>query len=122
MATWEDVRRVALALPEVVEAASREQLLEWSIQDKLLAWERRLPAAQHGGPVLAVRVSDGGAKAAMMAADADTYFSTPHFDGSSAVLVRLDRVAVPELGELILEAWITCAPTQVATTYLDASQ
>ena len=42
MATWEDVRRIAMALPETVERASPDGVLEWRVKDKLFAWERPL--------------------------------------------------------------------------------
>jgi len=48
------------------------------------------------------------------------YFTTPHFDGYPAILVRLDRIAVPELEELLVEAWLARAPKRLATQYLDS--
>jgi hypothetical protein len=48
------------------------------------------------------------------------YFTTPHFDGYPAILVRLDGVAMPELEELLVEAWLSRAPKRLATKYLDA--
>jgi hypothetical protein len=61
MATWDDVRRLALALPQTVEGASREGMLSWSVKDKTFAWERPLRRgdlealgdAAPQGPVLA---------------------------------------------------------------------
>ena len=47
------------------------------------------------------------------------YFTTPHFDGYPAILVRLDRISVEDLEELTVEAWLTRAPTRLATTYLE---
>ena len=49
-------------------------------------------------------------------------FTTSHFDGYPAVLVRLDRVAMPELEELLVEAWLTRAPRRLAAEYLDAAR
>ena len=46
------------------------------------------------------------------------YFTTPHFDGYPAVLVRLDRISVDELGELITDAWLARAPKRLAQAYL----
>jgi hypothetical protein len=129
MATWDDVHRLALALPQTVEGASREGRLDWSVKGKTFAWERPLrradlqavgdAAAQ--GPILAARVPDLGAKEALLADD-DLYFTTPHFDGYPAILVRLDRMAMPELEELLVEAWLSRAPKRLATEYLDASR
>jgi hypothetical protein len=127
MATWEDVRRLALALPQTVERSSRDGLPGWSVRDKTFAWERPLRRgdlealgdAAPKGPVLAARVPDLGAREALLADDGDVYFTTPHFDGYAAVLVRLDRVAVPELEELLAEAWLSRAPKRLAAEYLD---
>jgi hypothetical protein len=127
MATWDDVRRLALALPQTVEGSGREGMLSWSVKDKTFAWERPLRRgdlealgdAAPQGPVLAARVPDPGAKEALVADDGGVYFTTPHFNGYPAILVRLDRIAVPELEELLVEAWLTRAPRRLAAEYLD---
>jgi len=127
MATWEDVRRLALALPQTVEGSSRDGLLSWSVKSKTIAWERPLRRgdlealgdAAPTGPVLAARVPDLGAKEALLADDGDVYFTTPHFNGYPAILVRLDRIAVGELEELLVEAWLARAPKRLAAEYLD---
>jgi hypothetical protein len=128
MATWEDVERLATALPRTV-AASRHDLRGWSVRDKTFAWERPLRRgdlealgdAAPTGPVLAVRVPDLGAKEALLATDGDVCFTTPHFNGYPAVLVRLDDIAVGDLEELLVEAWLARAPKRLAAEYLDAS-
>ena len=127
MATWDDVRRLALALPQTVEGSGREGMLSWSVKDKTFAWERPLRRgdlealgdAAPKGPVLAARVPDLGAKEALVADDGGVYFITPHFNGYPAILVRLDRIAVPELEELLVEAWLARAPRRLAAEYLD---
>jgi hypothetical protein len=129
MATWDDVRRLALALPQTAERVSRDGLLAWDVKDKTFAWERPLRRgdlqalgdAAPRGPVLAARVPDLGAREALLAEDGDVYFTTPHFEGYPAVLVRLDRAAVPDLEELLAEAWLTRAPKRLAREYLDRS-
>ncbi|MFG2107482.1 hypothetical protein [Micromonospora chersina] len=40
MATWDDVRRIALALPETTERGSHDDLPAWRVRDKLFVWER----------------------------------------------------------------------------------
>jgi hypothetical protein len=127
MATWDDVRRIALALPETVERSSRAGVLDWQVKNKSFAWERPLRRADlqalgdaaPAGPILATRVPDVGVKEALLAADAQVYFTTPHFTGYPAILVRLDRITVPELAELLVEAWLQRAPKRLAATYLD---
>jgi len=105
VATWNDVRRIALALPGTAEQSSRGTPA-WRVKDKGFVWERPLrradlealgPAAPDG-PILAARVADLGVKQALLTDDPDVYFTTPHFNGYPAILVRLDRIAVGELG------------------------
>lgn len=126
MATWEDVRRLALALPETEERAGGDGLLQWRVKDKMLAWERPLRRSDlealgddaPQGPILGARVPDLGAKEALLADDPSVYFTTPHFDGYPAVLVRLDEIAPSELEELLTEAWLCRAPKRLAKDYL----
>ena len=128
MATWDDVRRLAMALPETAEGTSRDGLPGWSVKGKSFAWERPLRRgdlqalgnAAPEGPVLAARVPDVGAKEALLADGGEVYFTTPHFDGYPAILVRLDRIAAPELEELLVETWLCRAPGRLATGYLQS--
>jgi hypothetical protein len=126
MATWDDVRRIALALPESSEHTSRE-LSQWRVKDKGFVWERplrrsdleALGAAAPEGPILGARVEHLVAKEALLADEPDVYFTTPHFDGYPAVLVRLDRIGPDDLRELIVEAWICRAPKRLARAFFD---
>lgn len=130
MATWEDVRRVVLALPGKTELSARDALLQWRVKDRLVAWERPLRRADlealgdaaPDGPILAARVADLGVKEALLAEDADVYFTTPHFAGYPAILVRLDRISPAELAELLVEAWLARAPKLMVKSYLDTSR
>jgi hypothetical protein len=127
MATWDDVSAVVGNLPEVEERTSRGGVLEWRVRDKLFAWERPLRRSDlealgddaSDGPILAARLPDLGAKQALLADDPEVCFTTPHFDNYPIVLVRLDRIALPELTELLVEAWLDRAPKRLARTYLD---
>ncbi|HLZ30066.1 MAG TPA: MmcQ/YjbR family DNA-binding protein [Chloroflexota bacterium] len=126
MATWDDVRRIALALPETAEGSSHGTTA-WKVKDKLLAWERPLRRADlealgsqaPDGPILGVHVEHLGMKEAHLAEDADVFFTTPHFDGYPSVLVRLDRISVTALDELLLEAWLSRAPKRLVKDYLE---
>jgi hypothetical protein len=128
MASWDDVRRIALALPQASEQSSRGNAM-WRVKDKLFVWERPLRAsdlralgdAAPTGPILGVRVEHLGAKEALLADDPAVFFTTPHFDGYPAVLVLLEAIALDELEELIVEAWLCRAPKRAAKAYLDAS-
>lgn len=123
MATWDDVRRIAATLQQTVES---EDATAWRVKDKLYAWERPLRRgdlealgdAAPDGPILAARVPDLGAKGALVADDSDVYFTTPHFHNYPAVLVRLDRIGVDELTELLVEAWVCRAPKRLAAQRL----
>ena len=124
--SWDDVRRIALALPDTSEQSSRG-LASWRVREKGFVWERTLRsadlralgAAAPTGPILGARVEHLGAKEALLADESSVYFTTPHFDGYPAILVRLDKITVPELEELIVEAWLARAPKRLAAEYID---
>jgi hypothetical protein len=127
VADWDDVRRIALALPETGERLSRDQR-QWRVKDKLFVWERplrrsdieALGAGAPDGPILGARVEHLGAKEALLADD-PAVFTTPHFDGYPAILVRLDSIGVEDLDEVIVEAWLARAPKRLVRAYMDAS-
>ena len=125
MATWNDVARIVGELALTSEPSPHE----WRVGKKLLAWERPLrpsdreALAQSGveppeGDILGVRVSDEGVKFALIADEPGVYFTTPHFDGYPAVLVRLAEIAVRDLVEVITEAWLTQAPKKLVQEFL----
>jgi hypothetical protein len=126
VATWEDVRRIALELPETGEGLSRG-LRAWTVKDKGFVWERPLRRADlealgdaaPDGPILGARVEHIGAKEALLADDPTVYFTTPHFDGYPAILVRLERIGLEDLRELIIEAWLARAPARLGKAWLD---
>ena len=97
------------------------------MRDKLFVWERPLrPAdlralgdAAPEGPTMGAQVEHLGAKEAILADEPGVYFTTPHFDGYPAVLVRLDRIPLPELEELIVDAWLCQAPKRLADQYVE---
>lgn len=128
MAGWDDVRRIALALPETSEGVSRG-LAAWRVRDKAFVWERPLRNADlralgedaPDGPILGARVEHLVAKEALLADDPAVFFTTPHFDGYPAVLVRLDRIGLEELDEVIVEAWLARAPKRLVREYIRAA-
>jgi hypothetical protein len=125
MATWEEVDEIAAALPEVEGAADGWQ---WKVKGKAFAWERPLrkgDLAELGdsapqGEILAAWVPDQGAKEALLADGHGLYFTTSHFNGYSIILTELEKIGVPELRELLVEAWLTRAPKRLAKQFLDA--
>jgi len=129
MATWDDVRRIALDLPETSERTN-QGVLQWRVKEKVLTWERPLRRADYEalgdaapeGPIAAVWVDDMGVKEALLSDDPDVFFTTPHFDGYAIVLICLEEIPIPELEELIIEAWLDRAPKRLVTEYLRASE
>jgi len=125
VATWNDVARIVGELALTSEPSPHE----WRVGKKLLAWERPLrpsdreALAESGveppeGDILGVRVSDEGVKFALIADEPRVYFTTPHFDGYPAVLLRLDEIAVRDLVEVITEGWLTQAPKKLVQEFL----
>ena len=125
MATWGDVSRIVEELPETAEPKPRA----WRVRKKLMVWERPLRKADYAalgtdapdGDILGARVADEGVKFALVADEPGVYFTTPHFDGYPAVLVRLAEIGVPELEELITEAWLAQAPKTLSRKFLNGS-
>ena len=129
MATWDDVARIAGELPLTIEQSPRD----WRVGKKLMAWERPLRKSDienltkaglepPSGDILGVRVSDEGVKLALVADEPDVYFTTPHFDGYAAVLVKLANIEVSDLTDLITEAWLVQAPKRLVKEFLANSQ
>jgi hypothetical protein len=128
VATWDDVRRIALALPETSERLSHGHPA-WRVKDKGFVWDRPLrksdlEALGEGaptGPILGARVEHLVAKEALLADNPDVFFTTPHFDGYPAVLVQLDRISLDDLNEVIVEAWLVRAPQRLAEQYIESN-
>jgi hypothetical protein len=125
VATWSDVARIVGELPLTAEHAPHD----WRVGKKLMAWERPLRRSDReafavngaeppAGDILGVRVSDEGVKFALVADEPGVYFTTPHFDGYPAVLVRLEAIGIIDLEELITEAWLTQAPKKLVQEFL----
>ena len=125
MATLDDAARMALELPEVVEGESRGSRT-WSVAGKGFAWERPFSKADikrfgdvtpPDGPILAVKVEDLGEKEAVLAAQPRAFFTIPHFDGYSAVLIQLRKVSQKALRDALVDGWLACAPPKLADQF-----
>ena len=125
MATWDDVRALALALPETSEHFSHGGA-QWKVRAKGFVWERPLRRADldalaidaQTGPVLGAATEDEAVKFALIAEDPSVFFTTPHFDGYAAVLVHLDRISKRRLAEVVAEAWAAAAPAKLLREHL----
>jgi hypothetical protein len=116
VASPDDVRRIALSLPDTVEGKDRfafsvlnkgkEKGFVWVWMERTDPKKARVPNPK----VIAVRVVDDGEKQALLAANAKKFFTEDHYNGYPAVLVRLAAIRARELEELITDAWRCMAP------------
>jgi hypothetical protein len=129
MASWDDVRRIALSLPEAEERTRREKA-QWTVKDKLFVWERPLRRSDlealgdsaPDGPILGARVEHEIAKQALIADDPEVFFTTPHFDGYPAILVQLAKIDPTVLEEVVVEAWLCRAPPRLVKGYTESAK
>lgn len=129
MATVDDVREIALALPGVTErVGGHTGEPSWWLPSGQIAWVRGpskvdlrqladLGLVWPEGPVLGVRVASLEEKETLLAAEPEGLFSIPHFDGYPGVLV-LDAMDRDRLAEIIADAWLVRAPVLVAKQWL----
>jgi hypothetical protein len=126
MANWRDVRRIALALPGTSEETSSSGRAAWIVNKKFFTWERPLRAQDlkalgdkaPAGPILGVRTADLEMKDMLLASNPGIYFTTPHFDGYPAVLIRLPKISTAELKDVITEAWLSRAQKRAVDAFL----
>ncbi|MGZ4379872.1 MAG: MmcQ/YjbR family DNA-binding protein [Gaiellaceae bacterium] len=128
MATMADLDALALAMPETTKELA-DGRPEYYVHGKLFCFHRsRRPDAtdprtgERLDDVLMFRVADLGVKELILADDRAVFFTTPHFDGYPAVLLRIPDLALldrDELEDLVVEAWLTRAQKRVAKAWLD---
>lgn len=132
MATMTDLDELALSLPRAEKTVSDDGRPAYSVNGKLFCLQRsRRPDAvdpetgERLDDVLMFRVEDLGVKELILADERGIFFTTPHFDGYPAVLLRipeLARIDRDELRDLLVEAWLTRAPKRVARAWLDENE
>ncbi len=123
-----DLDELALALPQVTKEVSDDGRPSYLVHGKRFVLQRsRRPDAvdpdtgERLDDVLMFRVADLDVKELMLADERGIYFTTPHFKGYPAVLVRIPELARldrDELHDLVAEAWLTRAQKRVAKAWL----
>jgi hypothetical protein len=112
MADADDVRRIALALPQVVEIDSAG--FDFRVADKGFVWSypEREPGKRRviRTDIAVLFVGDEAEKQALLLGEPELFFSTPGYDGFPLVMLRLDQVEVDRLRELVTDAWRMRAP------------
>lgn len=124
MPDQDEVRRIALALPETSEDEDyfgfavlnhgKRKGFVWAWRERIHPKKARVPSTT----VVAVRVADLQEKEALLASGDDSLFTEPHYNGYPAVLVRLESVRPETLAELIEDAWRCQAPRALVAAYL----
>jgi hypothetical protein len=128
VATMADLDQLALAMPQVTKEMSEDGRPSYSVHGKSFCFHRsRRPDAldpetrERLDDVLVFRVDDLDVKELLLADDRGVFFTTPHWDGYAAVLVRipnLGRLERDELRDLVVDAWLTRAQKRVAKAWL----
>lgn len=103
MPSWDDVVEIGQRLPGVSAGT-------WWGTPGLLVGRKGFCRLRTNPDALVIKVADLDDKEALLRGKPDTYFTTPHYEGSPHVLVRLDRIDATELAELIEDAWRLTAP------------
>jgi hypothetical protein len=122
-----DLDELALAMPEATKVVE-DGRPEYRVHGKMFCFHRGprpdavdAETGERLDDVLAFRVADLGVKELLLADARGIYFTTPHWNGYSAVLTRipdLDRLDREELSDLVEEAWLTRAQKRLAKAWL----
>jgi hypothetical protein len=107
MADADDVRRIALSLPDVAEIESDG--FDFRVGGKGFVWSypERLPGQRRviRTDIAVLYVGDEAEKQALLLGEPDVFFTTPSYDGWPYVMLRLDQVGAHRLDELVTDAW-----------------
>ncbi len=112
MVTWEDVRGLALALPEVAEGTAYGHPA-FRVRGKLLGGE----SVREGG-ALFVRC-DRDERTLLIESRPELYYVTPHFESSEFLLVRLEAVEPDDVAERLEDAWLLTAPRRLVAAFAE---
>jgi len=124
MADSDEVRRIALALPHVVEIESDG--FDFRVGDKGFVWSypERSPGRRRmiRTDIAVLFVGDEAEKQALLLGEPDLFFTTPAYDGWPLVMLRLEAVDAGRLAELVTDAWRMRAPADLAADLPDAAR
>jgi hypothetical protein len=119
MAGADDVRRVALALPDVEEIDSDG--FDFRVGGKGFVWSypERLPGQRRviRTDIAVLFVGDEAEKQALLLGEPEVFFTTPGYDGWPLVMLRLAEVDLERLSELVTDAWRMRAPRDLAVEH-----
>jgi hypothetical protein len=128
MTTMADLDELALSLPDTTKELSDDGRPSYLVHGKMFCFHRGLrrdaidpETGERRDDVLMFRVADLDVKELLLADGRGVYFTTPHFDGYPAVLMRIPDLAHidrEELYDLVVEAWLTKAQKRVAKAWL----
>ena len=123
-----DLDKLALAMPQTTKEVSEDGRPSYLVHGKMYCFHRsRRPDAidpetgERMDDVLMFRVADQDVKELFLADERGLFFTTPHFNGYPAVLMRipqLKKMGRAELRDLVAEAWLTRAQKRVAKAWL----
>jgi hypothetical protein len=128
VATMADLDKLALSMPQATKDVSDDGRPSYHVHGKMFCFHRsRRPDAVDPGTgermddVLMFRVADLDVKELFLSDERGLFFTTPHFNGYPAVLLRipdLKKIDREELSDLVAEAWLTRAQKRVAKAWL----
>jgi hypothetical protein len=115
MADADDVRRLALGLPRVVEIESEG--FDFRVDNKGFVWSYPEPqpgrARRIRTDIAVLFVGDEAEKQALLLGEPDLFFTTPSYDRSPLVMVRLPKLSIARLRDLLTDAWQMRAPMDI---------
>jgi hypothetical protein len=128
MATMADLDKLAMAMPQTTKEVADDGRPSYLVHGKMYCFHRsRRPDAidpatvERMDDVLMFRVADEGVKELLLSDGRGVYFTTPHFNGYPAILMRipsLKQLDRQELADLVAESWLTRAQKRVAKAWL----
>ena len=124
MATLRDVDSLALDLPEVSKEVDEHGRPRWLVRGKVFVFHREPRKDAPFDDVLVFWVDGPEAKELQLADPRRIFFTTPHWNGYPAVLMRipdLKQLRKAELRDVVVDAWLARAPKRLAREWLEAT-